>query len=115
MAILSYAFLAWVLASSGTFLWLMALASGFMTVYYAGACACLVPLRKLRPNSVALRVPMGPLLSILGFAICLALMTGLKRNEVFLMCVIATIAAANWLWAKRHRRQQQRNMEVPAG
>jgi APA family basic amino acid/polyamine antiporter len=108
VAILSYAFLAWVLASSGTFLWIAALASGFMTVYYAGACACLVPLRRLRPNADALRVPMGPLLSILGFAICLALMTGLRRNEVFLMCITAIIATANWLWAKRHRMDRER-------
>src|SRR5260370_14634375 len=44
-AILLFAFTGWVLASSGTFLWLVALASGSMIIEYAGLCASLIRLR----------------------------------------------------------------------
>jgi len=102
IAILFCALTGWVLAFSGTFLWLVALSSSGVMVLYAGTCASLIRLRKLRPNVAALRIPFGPMLSILGIAICLALMTGLRRRELLLMCVTALIATANWLWARRH-------------
>jgi basic amino acid/polyamine antiporter, APA family len=92
-----------VLAASGTFLWLVAVTAGTMMVLYAAVCASLIRLRKLRPNADSFRVPFGPVLSIIGIAIAVGLMTGLKRRELLLMCVTAVIAAANWLWARRHR------------
>jgi basic amino acid/polyamine antiporter, APA family len=101
-AILFYALVGWVLAFSGSFLWLVALGSGAVMILYSGMCACLIRLRKFRPNQVAFRIPFGPVLSILGVAICLALIIGLQRRELLLMCVTALIATANWLWARRH-------------
>jgi amino acid transporter len=101
IAILFCALTGWMLAFSGTFLWLAALSAGSSLILYAGICASLIRLRKLHPNAVALRVPFGPALSIAGIAICLALMTGLQRREGLLMCVTALIATANWLWARR--------------
>jgi amino acid transporter len=74
IAILFYAFTGWVLASSGTFLWIVALSSGSMIILYAAVCATLIRLRNLRPNTDALRIPFGPLLSILAVAISLLLM-----------------------------------------
>lgn len=100
-AILLYAVTGWVLASSGTFLWLVALTAGTMMVLYAAVCASLIRLRRLRPTADAFRVPFGPVLSIVGVAIALALMTALKRRELLLMCVTALIASSNWLWARR--------------
>lgn len=102
-AILFYAVTGWVLASSGTFLWLVALTSGTMMVLYAAVCASLIRLRKLRPKADAFRIPFGSLLAVVGIAIALALMTALKRRELLLMCITALIAAANWLWARRQR------------
>jgi basic amino acid/polyamine antiporter, APA family len=102
VSILFSAFTGWILASSGTFLWIVALSSGSMIIMYAGICASLIRLRKLRPNADALRIPFGPFLSVLAIAISLLLMTGLKRRELLFMCVTALIATANWLWARRH-------------
>jgi APA family basic amino acid/polyamine antiporter len=93
------------------FFGIVSLASGFMTIYYARACACLIPLRRRRSDADALRVPMGSFLSVLGLAICLALMTGLERDEVFLMCIIAMIADLNWLWAKRRRARVETRLK----
>jgi basic amino acid/polyamine antiporter, APA family len=114
-AILLFAFTGWVLASSGTFLWLVALSSGSMIVEYAGLCASLIRLRKLRPNADAFRIPFGQVFSIVGVAIAITLLTGLKRRELFLMCVTALIASANWLWARRHYLEFQTKAKTAAG
>jgi basic amino acid/polyamine antiporter, APA family len=102
-SILLYALIAWLLAASGTFLWLVAVTAGTMMALYASVCASLLRLRKLRPNADSFRVPFGPVLPIIGIAIAVGLMTGLKRGNLLLMCVTALIAAANWLWARQHR------------
>jgi amino acid transporter len=104
-AILCYALAGWVLAFSGSFLWLVTLSSGAVMILYAGMCAALIPLRKFGPDVIALRIPFGPVLSVLGVAICMALMAGLKRRELLLMCVTVLIATANWLWARRRHAQ----------
>lgn len=106
-AILFYAVAGWALASSGTFLWLVALTSGTMMVLYAGVCASLIRLRVLRPKADAFRIPFGSVLSILGVAIAVALMTALKPRQLLLMCITALIASANWLWARRNRLESE--------
>lgn len=113
VAILFYAFVGWVLAASGTFLWLVAVGSGTFMVLYAGMCACLIRLRKLHSNADAFRVPFGPVLSFCGVAISLTLMTGLERREALLMCVTALLAAANWLWARRRRLKPETKQTAP--
>src|SRR5215510_10943358 len=101
VAIIVYAFTGWMLAVSGTFLFVLALSAGSAMVYYAGMCACLIRLRKLRPDADAFRVPFGPVLSIVAIVIAVGMLTGLKPRELLLMGVTALIALANWLWARR--------------
>jgi amino acid transporter len=113
-AILFCAFTGWLLAVSGTFLWLVAVGAGAAMVYYAGTCASLIRLRKLRPHTDALRVPFGPILSIVGIAICLALMTSLTRREVLLMGITALIASANWLCVKWRNVYSESKIHAPA-
>ena len=107
VAIIVYAFTGWALAVSGTFQFVLALAAGATVIYYAGMCASLIRLRKLRPGADAIRIPFGPVLSIVAVAIALGLLTGLKRRELLLMCVTALFGTANWLWARRHRLELQ--------
>jgi len=114
VAIIVYAFTGWTLAVSGTFQFVLALSAGATVVYYAGMCASLIRLRKLYPNADALRIPFGPLVSILAIAISLVLMTGLKRSELLLMCVTALIAAANWLWVKRRHVEPEPKVQAHA-
>jgi amino acid transporter len=114
VAIIVYAFTGWTLAVSGTFQFVLALSAGATVVCYAGMCASLIRLRKLRPNVDALRIPMGSVLSIVAVAIALGLMTGLKRRELLLMCVTALIAAANWLWARRHHSELEATVKAEA-
>ena len=114
VAILFFALASWVLASSGTFLWLVTLSSGTILVMYAGICASLIRLRKLRPNAEALRIPFGPALSLVGLAIAVWLMTGLQRRELLLMGITSLIAIANWLWARRQHPELETKEKVVA-
>jgi len=112
-AILVYALTGSTLAVTGTFLFVLALSAGSSMIYYAGMCASLIRLRKLRPSADAFRIPFGPVLSIVAVAIALGLMTGLKRRELLLMCVTALIATANWLWSRGRHVQSESPVHRP--
>ncbi len=101
--IILFALTGWLLAVSGTFLWIVALSAASMIVYYAATCACLGRLRKLHPRADAFRVPFGRTLSMVAIGIALLLMMGLHASEALLMCVTAVIATANWLLVRRRR------------
>ena len=101
--IILFALTGWLLAVSGTFLWIVALSAASMIIYYAATCACLGRLRKMHPRADAFRVPFGRTLSMVAIGIALLLMTGLHASEAFLMCVTALIATANWLLVRRRR------------
>jgi APA family basic amino acid/polyamine antiporter len=101
--IILFALTGWLLAVSGTFLWIVALSAASMIVYYAATCACLGRLRKMHPRADAFRVPFGRTLSMVAIGIALLLMTGLHTSEALLMCVTAVIATANWLLVRRRR------------
>jgi basic amino acid/polyamine antiporter, APA family len=103
VAIILYAITGWLLAVSGSFLWIVALSAASMIIYYAATCACLGRLRRLHPHADAFRVPFGRTLSMVAVGIALLLLNGLKGSEVLLMGVTALIAAANWLWVRRRR------------
>jgi APA family basic amino acid/polyamine antiporter len=107
VAIIVYALSGWALAVSGTFQFVLAISAGATVVYYAGICASLIRLRRLRPGADAFRIPFGPVLSVVAVVIALALMTGLTHRELLLMCVTASIAATNWLWARRRQVQPE--------
>jgi APA family basic amino acid/polyamine antiporter len=101
--IILFALTGWLLAVSGTFLWIVALSAASMIIYYAATCACLGRLRKMHPRADAFRVPFGHTLSMVAIGIALLLMTGLHTSEALLMCVTAVIATANWLLVRRRR------------
>jgi APA family basic amino acid/polyamine antiporter len=101
VATVTYVIVVWVLALSGTFLWLATLAAGAVAIEYVGICAALIRLRKLQPRALALRLPWGRTIAVAGILICLALLTSLTIRELVLMGVTTMIAIANWWWAKR--------------
>jgi len=100
LAIGLYAVCVWLLASTGTFLWVLELTAGSMMVLYAGVCLSLIQLRRLHPGADALRVPGGRFLAVAGAAISIVLMTQLRPRQVALMGVTALAAFANWMWAR---------------
>ncbi len=103
-AIVAYALLVWLLAATGTFLWVLELTAGSMIVVYAGVCLSLIRLRRLRPGAPALRVPGGRVIAIAGIFLSIVLLTQLEARQAALMSVTAFLAAINWLWAVRRAR-----------
>jgi len=101
LAVVVYAVLSWVLAVTGTFLWVAALGAASSLILYSGVCASLIRLRRLRPAAQAMRVPFGPVLAVGAILISLALISALDFRQAVLMSITSLIAAANWWWAKR--------------
>ncbi len=106
VAIFAYSALVWILALTGTFLWVAAVSAGSMAIEYGGICAALIKLRKMQPNAQALRLPYGYAFALAGIAICVALLSRLTVREALLMGVTALLAAANWWWARRSARSK---------
>jgi len=115
LAICIYAFLVWLLALTGTFLWVAAVSAGTMALYYGAICASLIQLRKTHPDAPALRLPFGRAIALAGIAICIALLSRLSLREALLMCITAAVASGNWWWAKqRALGRRAKRIEVPA-
>jgi len=117
VAILFYSVLVWILALTGTFLWVAAVIGGSAAVLYAGMCAALIRLRRSNPQAQALRMPWGNTLAVIGILICVLLLSRLQFRQVLLMGVTAVLAAVNWWWAA-HRAsnasQDQKTIKVTA-
>jgi len=108
-AIIGFAIVGCALAVSGTFLWALALAAGSMAILYVGICASLIRLRQMQPAADALRIPFGPVLAIVGIALCITLLAQLDARHAALMLLTASLAAANWLWAVHQTRRGRWN------
>jgi amino acid transporter len=100
-AIIIYAVLMWLLAATGTYLWVAAVGAAALLILYSGVCASLIRLRRLHPEAQALRIPFGPALAVVSIAVSLALISALNLRQGLLIGVTALIASANWWWAKR--------------
>jgi amino acid transporter len=103
-AIIAFAVVSYALAISGTFGWALALSAGSMLIIFAGFCASLIQLRRTQPKAEGLRIPGGPLLAMVGMALCAVLLLQLDIRHVALMLLTACLATANWLWAARQMR-----------
>ncbi len=103
VSILLFAAMAWLLATTGTFRWTLAISAASSIVMYAVVCAALLRLRRLEPGAPGFHLPGGRALAITGIVIALLLLSRLERRELLLMSVTAAIAAGNWWWVK-HRR-----------
>ena len=103
-AIIGFAIVSCALALSGTFLWALALSAGSMAILYAAICASLIRLRRTQPQADALRVPFGPVLAIIGIAVCAALLAQLDARHAVLMLLAASLATASWLFAAYQTR-----------
>ena len=100
-ALLVYSILMWILAVTGTFLWVAAVGAASSLILYSGVCASLIRLREVRPEAPALRIPFGPVIAVLAIGISLALISALDSRQALLMGLTALLATANWWGAKR--------------
>jgi APA family basic amino acid/polyamine antiporter len=100
-AIVAVGALILLLASTGTFLWALALCAGAMMVVYGSVCAALIELRRTRPSPSVIRVPMGIVLAIVGIAVSAFLLIQLPVSQICLMGLTSILATVNWAVAQR--------------
>lgn len=100
-AIVSFAALVWLLAVSGGFFWLLAVTAAASMIMYVSICAAFFQLRRSQPAADALRVPLGPVLSVIGIFMSLVLITRLQLSQALLVGVTVLVAAANWWIASK--------------
>lgn len=101
LSIVIFAALVWALAAAGTFRWNVTLSAVARLFTYGSTCVALVVLRKKQPGAEVFRLSAGPVLSLLGVAFCLLLVTRMGLRELEVIAVTVAIASANWLWARR--------------
>jgi APA family basic amino acid/polyamine antiporter len=105
-----FSVLLWILAVTGSFLWLIVVTAGSMAVEYIGMCAALIRLRRLRPDADALRIPWGRQFAVLGILICAVLLTSLRFKQLLFMGFVALVGAGNWWWSL-HRAKKSGSRE----
>lgn len=106
VAIIVFAAMVWLLAATGTYLWVVAVGAGALLILYCGVCASLIRLRRSQPQANAVRIPFGPALAVISIAISLTLISALDRNQALLIGGTVLMATANWWWSKRHAAKE---------
>jgi basic amino acid/polyamine antiporter, APA family len=105
ISILTFGALTLLLAATGTFRWLLMLASGAVIITYAAVCGSLIVLRHRDRGADALRIPAGPWFAGVCIVIAGILLSRLGRVEMALLAITASIAAINYFVVRRGLRK----------
>ncbi len=105
-SILFFAAAVWGLALAGSFAWNVTLSVVARLFYYGVVCAAVIALRRKKAGRPAIapssfRLPLGPLWSVIGVAVCLLLATQTDFSKSVILGFIVAAAVLNWLWARR--------------
>jgi len=93
----------WAIAVTGSFRIAVALSIGSRLVAYGVTCAALIPLRMRQPERKGFTAPIGPVLSVLGVAMTLALVVRMHTREMVALLIASGVAALNWVWVTQKR------------
>jgi APA family basic amino acid/polyamine antiporter len=112
ISILAVGALAFLLAATGTFRWLMTLASGAIIITYTAVCICLIVLRRRDPGANALRIPGGSWLACACMAIAMILLSRFTAREAVLLVITAVIASVNYFVVRGKRVKSVEELQV---
>lgn len=101
IGVVLYAVVVFVLAVTGSFIWVIELTAGALTIFYSITCLALFRLRKLDKAPHRFTTPFGRFFAAAGITLSLALLAQLELRQVALMSFTCLLATANWLWARR--------------
>lgn len=104
VSILFFAGLGWLLALLGTFEWNASLSAAARLLTYGVTCGTLPVFRHRDPQATIFRAPAGLVMSLLGVAFCLILLTQMGRVEFFILAATILSATLTWLWSRFHIR-----------
>jgi len=100
-SILLFGALVWGLALYGSFLWNAILSAVVRVFTYAVVCAALLQLRRQKPQADSLRLPLGWLFAVTGFALCAVMAAQMNAEHAKIVAALATVATLNWLLASK--------------
>ena len=101
LSILAIALAVWAFALFGSFAWNVTLSAVARLFYYGAVCATVPVLRRRQPQAALYRLPGGPVLPVLGVAICLALLTRVDFSKSVILLAVILAAGVNWLLVRR--------------
>jgi amino acid transporter len=107
ISIVIFGALTLLLAATGSFRWLMTLASGAVIIIYSAVCVSLVVLRRRDPQAEAMRIPAGPLIAGTCLAIAVILLLRFTARESLLLFATAMVASVNFLAVRTKRVQSE--------
>jgi amino acid transporter len=97
ISIIIFGVLTLLLAATGTFRWLMTLASGAVIIIYSAVCLSLIVLRRRQPGAEAMRIPAGSLTACACLAIAVILLLRFTARESILLVATALVGSLNFL------------------
>jgi basic amino acid/polyamine antiporter, APA family len=102
VSIAVYGVLVLALAIYGSFIWNAILSAVGRLFNYAFVCAALLQLRRTSPDADAFRLPAGWLFAVVGFAMCVVMLSQMNAQHAMIVSTVAAVATLNWLVARRH-------------
>jgi basic amino acid/polyamine antiporter, APA family len=103
VSIVVYALLVLALSIYGSFIWNAILSAVGRLFTYGFVCAALLQLRRTTPAADAFRLPAGPLVAVVGFALCVVILSQMHAQHALIVTVVAAVATLNWIVARRVR------------
>ena len=97
VSIVAVALAVWAFALFGSFAWNITLSAVARLLYYAAVCAAVPVLRRRQPDAATFRLPLGPVLPVLGVLICLTLLTRVDFSKSLIVLAVILTATVNWL------------------
>jgi basic amino acid/polyamine antiporter, APA family len=101
LSVLIFGALTLFLSITGSYRWLMTLASGAVIVIYSAVCISLIVLRHRNPSADSFRIPAGPAIAIACLVVAVILLSRFSAREAILLLATALIATINFLAARR--------------
>jgi len=96
-SIVAFALLLWAFSQFASFTWNVTLSAVARLLFYGAVCAALPVLRRRQPAAAHYRVPGGAILSGLGVAICLLLLTRVDFSKSLILIAVVIAATTNYL------------------
>lgn len=114
LSIVLFGVCTWAIAVTGSFRAALALSIGARLVTYGTTCAALVPLRRYHPERGGFTIPFGPVLSALGVAMTLVLVTRVHQREAIALAVTGIFATLNWWWISTRQPEKGKTRSAAA-
>lgn len=82
--------------------------------YYGAICVALPVLRRRQPGAAWFRLPAGPLVAVVGVAICLVLLAGVDFSKSLILLATIAIALVNWIVVRKRPAADEGKSRHPA-